>query len=376
MNKVLILPDSYKGTLSAVEVARVIGECTRRRFPSAEVIEIPVADGGEGSVACFLQALDGERITCRTRDPLGGEILADWGLLDGGRCAVIEMAAAAGLPLVEGRRDPLNASTYGVGLLLCDALSRGVREVILGLGGSSTTDFGCGAAAALGVRFYDAGGRELIPTGGTLCKVVRVDTSGALPALRDVKLTLMCDVKNPLCGKNGAAYVFSPQKGASDGEVALLDGGLAHIAAVVRQELGVDVADLAGGGAAGGMAAGMVAFFGGTICSGIDTVLSAVGFDGLLAGADLVFTGEGKLDGQSAGGKVISGICARAAAVGVPVVAVCGGIEGDITPLYEGGLTAAFAINRLPEDFSISRHKSAENLRATVEDILRLLSAK
>ena len=371
MRKILLVPDSFKGTLSSKQICEIIGDRINVHFPDAEVISIPVADGGEGSVDCFLSAMDGELIKCPSLDPLNGEMEGFYGLVNGGKTAIIEMAACAGLPLIEDRKDPMGASTYGVGLLMKDAVSRGATEIILGLGGSATTDFGCGAAAALGIVFYNENGETFIPTGGTLSEVNRIE--GGSHCLKGIKVTLMCDVKNPVYGENGAAYVYSPQKGANPEQVKVLDDGLRHICHIARRDTGADVSELSGGGAAGAMAGGMVAFFGATVRMGIDTVLDTVGFDSLLEGADLVFTGEGRIDTQSLQGKVVSGVAKCAQKKGVPVIAVVGGALGDISDIYGMGVNSVFTINRLPEDLSVSRYKSAENLRETVDNVLRIL---
>ncbi|MBR3894435.1 MAG: glycerate kinase [Clostridia bacterium] len=372
MKKVILVPDSFKGTLSSEQICEIMRERIEAHHPNAEIVSIPVADGGEGSVACFLGAMGGELIKCRAVNPFFEEMEGFYGLVRGGKTAVIEMAACAGLPLVENRKDPMKATTYGVGLLIEDALSQGVEEIVLGLGGSATNDFGCGAAAALGVIFRDANGESFIPTGGTLYAVEHIDVSGVPSRLKDVKITLMCDVKNPVWGENGAAFVYAPQKGANAEQVLLLDAGLRHICDVVRRALGKDVSRVIGGGAAGAMAGGMIAFFDAKTRMGIDVVLDTVGFDRLLEGADMVFTGEGKIDSQSLEGKVVIGVARRAKEKGVPVVAVVGGAEGDLSVAYDMGVTAVFPINRLPEDFSVSRYKSEENLRHTVDNILRL----
>lgn len=371
MKKVLLVPDSFKGTLSSQRICDIIGERIKFHFPDSEVLSIPVADGGEGSVECFLAAMGGELIKLPSVGPLFDPMEGFYGLVNGGRTAVIEMAACAGLPLIEDRRDPMRATTYGVGLLIRDAVSRGVGEIILGLGGSATNDFGCGAASALGVRFFDEKGEEFIPAGGTLSRVSHIERGEN--ALGNVKITLMCDVKNPVFGEKGAAFVYAPQKGATPGQVELLDLGLRHICDIVSRDLGIDVSNLVGGGAAGAMAAGAVAFLGASVRMGIDAVLDTVGFDGMLEDCDLVFTGEGKLDSQSLQGKVVSGVAMRSAAKNVPVIAIVGGVEGDISAIYSMGVTSVFTVNRLPEDLSVSRYKSAENLRGTADDIIRLL---
>jgi len=371
MKKFLLVPDSFKGTLSSKQICDIITEKIKIFFPNAEAVSIPVADGGEGSVECFLSAMGGELIKCPSVNPLFEKMEGFYGLVNGGKTAVIEMAACAGLPLIEDRKDPMRATTYGVGLLIKDALSRGAKEIILGLGGSATNDFGCGAAAALGISFYNEKGENFIPTGGTLSQVTRIERSEMCSG--NIKITLMCDVKNPVYGENGAAYVYAPQKGASLEQVKSLDNGLRHIAEVVRRDLGADVSELIGGGAAGAMAGGMAAFFGASVKMGIEAVLDTVGFDRLLEDADMVFTGEGKLDAQSLQGKVVCGVARRAAKKKVPVIAVVGGVEDGASAVYSMGVTAVFTVNRLPEDFSVSRYKSENNLRATVEDVLRLL---
>lgn len=372
MKKILLVPDSFKGTLSSKQICEIITEKIATHFPEAQAVAIPVADGGEGSVECFLSAMGGELVKCEAQNPYFEKMEGFYGLLNGGKTAVIEMAACAGLPLVEDRKDPCLTTTYGVGLLIRDAVHRGAEEIILGLGGSSTNDFGCGAAAALGVKFYGCDG-SFIPTGGTLSKIEWIDVSGVVSGLKNIKITLMCDVKNTVYGKGGAAYVYAPQKGATPEQVRLLDEGLKHVCDVVKRDLGTDVSTMQGGGAAGAMAGGMVAFFGTAVKMGIDVVLDTVGFDLMLSDADLVFTGEGKIDSQSLEGKVICGVAKRAAAKNVPVIAVVGGVDGDVSPVYDLGVNSVFAINRMPEDFSVSRYKSEKNLSDTVDDILRLL---
>ena len=373
MKRFLIAPDSFKGTLSSKSICEITEKCIKEHFPDSEVISIPVADGGEGSVDCLVSAMDGERVKCSSVDPFFENMEGFYGLLNNGKTAVIEMAACAGLPLVEDRKNLMLTTTYGVGLLIKDAVSRGVEEIILGLGGSATNDFGCGAAASLGVVFYDEDGKCFVPTGGSLSKVKRIEMGPDVHLLDNIKLTLMCDVKNPVYGEYGAAFVYAPQKGASVEQAKILDDGLRHICEVVHRDIGVDVSTLCGGGAAGAMAGGMVAFFNASVRMGIDVVLDTVGFDSLLEKADAVFTGEGKMDSQSLSGKVISGVARRAKAKNVPVIAVVGGVEGDVSEVYDFGVTSVFAINRLPEDFSVSRYKSEENLAKTVDNILRLL---
>lgn len=371
--KIVLIPDSFKGTLSSVEVCRVLRGCVELRLPGCEVRAIPVADGGEGSVDAFLAALGGEKVHARVAGPFFEPVESFYGLTDGGKTAIVEMAACAGLPLAGERRDPALTTTYGVGELIALAVEGGARKIILGLGGSATNDAGCGAAAALGVRFFDRTGTPFVPTGGTLGEVERIDVSAARERLRGVEITAMCDIDNPMYGENGAAYVFAPQKGAGPEQVRALDAGLRRLAGVMRRELGMDFAELPGAGAAGAMGAGVTAFLGASLQSGIESVLNAVDFDSAAADADLIFTGEGRLDSQSMRGKVVIGVARRAKRLGKRVIAIVGGAEGELEAAYAEGVTAVFTTNRLPEPLSRSAPRAAENLAFTMDNILRLL---
>lgn len=375
MEKILLVPDSFKGTLSSRQVCQVMAGQLRRFFPQAQVKSIPVADGGEGSVEAFLAAAGGERRTRTVTGPFGEPVEAFYGILGDGRTAVIEMAACAGLPLAEGRLNPERATTYGVGELLLAAKEAGCTKAILGLGGSCTNDGGVGAAAALGAKFTRADGAAFIPTGGTLGEIAALDVSPVAQALQGMELTAMCDIDNPLYGDAGAAAVFAPQKGADAAMVARLDAGLRHLGQVATRCLGRDFSHLPGAGAAGGLGFGMAAFCGAQLRMGIDAVLDAVGFDSLLPGTDMVFTGEGKIDSQSARGKVVSGVAARCRKAGVPVVAVVGQIGQGFEEMYQQGLTAVFSINRAAQPFAESRFHAGENLALTMENIARLLAA-
>lgn len=375
MEKILLVPDSFKGTLSSRQVCQVMAGQLRRFFPQAQVKSIPVADGGEGSVEAFLAAAGGERRTRTVTGPFGEPVEAFYGILGDGRTAVIEMAACAGLPLAEGRLNPERATTYGVGELLLAAKEAGCTKAILGLGGSCTNDGGAGAAAALGAKFTRADGAAFVPTGGTLGEIAALDVSPVAQALQGMELTAMCDIDNPLYGDAGAAAVFAPQKGADAAMVARLDAGLRHLGQVAARCLGRDFSHLPGAGAAGGLGFGMAAFCGAQLRMGIDAVLDAVGFDSLLPGTDVVFTGEGKIDSQSARGKVVSGVAARCRKAGVPVVAVVGQIGQGFEEMYQQGLTAVFSINRAAQPFAESRFHAGENLALTMENIARLLAA-
>lgn len=375
MEKILLVPDSFKGTLSSRQVCQVMAGQLRRFFPQAQVKSIPVADGGEGSVEAFLAAAGGERRTRTVTGPFGEPVEAFYGILGDGRTAVIEMAACAGLPLAEGRLNPERATTYGVGELLLAAKEAGCTKAILGLGGSCTNDGGAGAAAALGAKFTRADGTAFVPSGGTLGEIAALDVSPVAQALQGMELTAMCDIDNPLYGEAGAAAVFAPQKGADAAMVARLDAGLRHLGQVATRCLGRDFSHLPGAGAAGGLGFGMAAFCGAQLRMGIDAVLDAVGFDSLLPGTDVVFTGEGKIDSQSARGKVVSGVAVRCRKAGVPVVAVVGQIGQGFEEMYQQGLTAVFSINRAAQPFAESRFHAGENLALTMENIARLLAA-
>lgn len=373
MKKCIIISDSFKGSLSSSEICSIAEASMARFFPECTLCKVPVADGGEGTVACFREACGGELVTVTVRGPFGEPIDASYLQLPGGQAA-IEMAAAAGLPLVGDRKDPRKASTYGVGQLIRHAVEHGSLKILLGLGGSCTNDGGCGCAAALGVRFLDQDGLPFVPVGETLADIQSIDLSGTA-FLQDVQLTAMCDIDNPMHGPTGAAFVFAPQKGADPETAAFLDRQLMALDETIRRELGRRVADIPGAGAAGAFGAGMVAFFQAELRPGIEAVLDLVGFDDMLEGCDMVFTGEGRLDSQSVRGKVLSGVGRRAQRHGVPVVAIVGGVTQDTEAICESGLgiSAVFTTNRQAVSFEESRHASRQNYRYTFDNILRLI---
>ena len=370
MSRYVLIPDSFKGTLSSLEICQIVTEEILTLEPDAEVCAIPVADGGEGTVDAFLSAVGGQRITLDCTGPWGQPVSAFYGLLPDGS-AVVEMAAAAGLPLVGDRRDPEKTTTYGVGQLMAHAAAHGARQIVLALGGSATNDGGCGAAAALGMGFYDEEGRSFVPTGDTLCRISRIDAGAVKETLRGIPVLTMCDIDNTLCGPSGAAAVFGPQKGADEAMVRRLDEGLLHLAQVIRRDLGTEVLTLPGGGAAGGFGAGAAAFLDSQLRMGIDVVLELAEFDRRAAGADLIITGEGRLDSQSLRGKVVIGVARRAKALGVPVAALVGGSETDISAVYAEGVSGVFPINPLPLPFGEVRLHCRENLRFTAGNLLR-----
>ena len=370
MASYIVIPDSFKGTLSSVEVCRIVEEVIYSLEPEARVRAIPVADGGEGTVDAFLAAVGGRRVSVACAGPCGEPLTACYGLLPDGT-AVVEMAAAAGLPLVGERRNPERTTTYGVGQLMVHAARQGAKRLVLALGGSATNDGGCGAAAAAGVRFWDGAGRSFVPVGAPLRDIACIDVSAMDPALARLPVETMCDIDNPLCGPTGAAAVFGPQKGADAAMVGRLDAGLAHLAAMIRRDLGREVLTLPGGGAAGGFGAGAAAFFGSPLRMGIDLVLELTDFDRHAARADLIITGEGRLDSQSLRGKVVVGVARRAKRLGVPVAALVGGCERDIAAVYGQGVSGVFPINPLPAPLAETLPHCRENLRFTAANLLR-----
>ena len=370
MSKYVLIPDSFKGTMSSAAICRVMAQEIRALEPDAQIVSVPVADGGEGTVEAFLTAMGGQRIEVACKGPYFEDITGYFAMLPGD-IAVVEMAVAAGLPMVGQRRNAEATTTYGVGQLIDAALDHGARQVILGLGGSATNDGGCGAAAALGVEFRNAAGERFVPVGGTLKDIASVSAAHVHPRISCVPFTTMCDIDNPLCGESGASAVFGPQKGADEAMVARLDAGLRHLAEVAERDLGRRILDLPGSGAAGGFGGGSVAFFNSTLRMGIDIVLDVTRFDSLAADADLVLTGEGKLDSQSLRGKVVIGVARRAKPLGVPVAALVGASETDIDAAYDEGVSGVFPINPLPQPFEEVREHVEENLRFTVRNLLR-----
>lgn len=372
MKKVVLVPDSFKGTMSSNEICNIMLESIHKYYPEADVISIPVADGGEGSVDCFLSAVGGRKVTLSVKGPYFEDIQAFYGILPD-NTAVVEMAAAAGLPLVGDNRHAEKTTTYGVGQLIKHAAEAGCKKIIVGLGGSSTNDGGAGAAAALGVRFKDTEGKDFIPVGETLSNIASIDVSEICLDLKGIELITMCDIDNPLCGPHGAAAVFGPQKGADEAMVKLLDKNLTHLAEMVKRDIGADIINIPGSGAAGGMGGGMLAFFGSRLQMGIETVLDTVNFDTLLEDADLVFSGEGKIDSQSLRGKVVIGVARRTKRLNVPLIAVVGDIGDDIDSAYEKGVSAIFSINRVAVPYKEARLRSKSDLALTMDNILRFV---
>lgn len=372
VKKFVLIPDSFKGTMSSAEICAIMEAAIEKYCPDSRVVSLPVADGGEGSVDSFIAAMGGKKVFTTVEGPYMDDMESFYGVLEDGT-AVIEMAACAGLPLVENDLHPNRATTYGVGQLMVHAATHGCKKLIVGLGGSCTNDAGTGAAAAAGVKFYDKNGKAFVPTGGTLGEIEKIDVSGLCPQLKAAEVTAMCDIDNPFYGENGAAYVFGPQKGATPTMIAVLDDGLKKLAGTMAKELSVDVSAVPGSGAAGGMGGGMLAFFGARLKPGIETTLDAVNFDALAEDADLVFSGEGRLDSQSLRGKVVIGVARRTKKLGVPLIAVVGDIGDDIERVYDLGVSAVFSINRVAVDFKVARTRSKSDLALTMDNLMRFL---
>lgn len=372
MKKIAVVSDSFKGSVSSAEICEITAQQAARFFPGCEVVGLPVADGGEGTVDSFLACLPGEKVHLEVTGPNFERVESFYGSF--GETAIIEMAAAAGLPMVDDDKNPSKTTTFGVGELMRHALSNGAKRIILALGGSATNDGGCGAASALGTRFFNAAGEQFVPVGGTLSGIVRIENEETMRLLSGVEVIAMCDIDNPMHGERGAACVFSPQKGADAEMVQFLDRELIALDHTLAREMNARVAELPGAGAAGAMGAGAVAFFGASLKPGIETVLDTVRFEERIAGANFVITGEGKIDSQSLRGKVVIGVSRRAKLLGIPVFAVVGDVGDDIDEAYSQGVTAVFSTNHLAIPFSEAKKRSKLDYRLTIENLFRLLA--
>lgn len=377
MKKIVIASDSFKGSLSSAEVAACGERAVHRLFPDCEVVQLPVADGGEGTVETLTAALGGQSVATVVHDPLGRIITAQYGWIAQTQTAIIEMAAASGLPLLQpAERNPWLTSTYGTGELIRDALKRGCRKFLIAIGGSATNDGGMGLLQALGFRFLDAEGQELPGRGGSLQKIQQIDCTGAIATLKSCQFTVACDVTNPFYGTEGAAYVFAPQKGADAAMVEALDQGLHHFAQLIHTTQGITIDHLPGAGAAGGLGGGLVAFLQARLTPGIEMVLDALQFDRQIAGADLIITGEGKLDAQTCMGKTALGVLRRAQRQNIPVVALGGAVEASEV-LNRCGFLAVLPI--LPYPVSLTEAMdpifTQQNIERTLTQVLRLFHA-
>jgi len=374
--KIIIAPDSFKGNLSSIQVAGYIAAGIRKADPQAEIIEIPVADGGEGSVEALVTAAGGKILTARVTGPLGNPVDSFWGLLADGQTAVIEMAAAAGLHLVpRDQRNPMLTTTRGVGELILEALNHEVERIIMCIGGSSTNDAGTGMIQALGGLFLDSDRAVLGDGGQILSQIAQLDLSSLDQRLKKIKFITACDVQNPLFGLTGAAHIYAPQKGADAATVQALDKGLENFAQISQRNLGIDVAEMPGAGAAGGLGFALLAFLQSKMLPGIEVVMDAVDFDHVIRGADLLITGEGRTDGQTAFGKVPVGLAGVAARHGVPVICLSGGLADNYEAIYDLGVTAAFSnvLDAMPLGEAMAR--SGDMLTKSAYALTRLMLA-
>jgi glycerate kinase len=371
--KIVLAPDSFKECMSARDAVLAMDRGVHRALPGVETVLLPIADGGEGTLRTMVFAGHGTLYDCEATDPLGGRIVAHYGILGDAATAVVEMAEASALTLVPlARRDPTITTTYGTGELIREALAHGVRQLIVAIGGSATNDAGAGALIALGARLLDASGEPIGFGGGALEGLAHIDLSGLDPRLASARLRVACDVTNPLYGPRGASATFGPQKGATPAMVETLDASLRRFADVLLRDTGIDVHDVPGGGAAGGLGAALIAC-GGRLEPGIDLVLDAVGFDDKVRGSTALFTGEGRIDAQTASGKAISGLVERASRAGVPVVVFAGSILPGYESLYDKGLTSVHAILPRPCSLKEALAEGPANLEHAVEGVARAL---
>ncbi len=372
--KLIFAPDSFKGSLSAQKICNVLQRVAGTVMPNVEFESIPLADGGEGTVEALVSATKGKLLEHRVSDPLGRPITAQYGILGNENTAVIEMAAASGLPSLSGdEKNPLKTTTFGSGELIRHATEQNVDKIIMGIGGSATTDCGTGMAQALGVRFFDQRGDEVNqPMNGERMGAVKsIDLSGCI---HTPPIVVACDVSNPLLGKSGAVYVYAPQKGAVAGQLPFLEKNMSHIIDIIEKAVDKKVRDNAGAGAAGGLGAGLMAFLDAQLFAGVDLVLDACHFVDRIRDADFIITGEGEIDAQTLHGKTISGVLERAQKLGVPVIAIAGKVDHDLQDLYNNGLLSAFSICSGPMTLEQSIHYAEKLVQSCGERIFRVLN--
>lgn len=373
--KVVIAPDSYKESLTAMEVATAIENGFKQIMPDAQYVKLPMADGGEGTVQSLVDATGGKVVAVSVTGPLGQAVEGFFGLLGDGSTAVIEMAAASGLHLVEPvQRNPLLTTTYGTGELITAALDAGVKHIIVGIGGSATNDGGVGMAQALGAKLLDKQGKDLAFGGGALADLATIDLAGLDPRLADVQLEVACDVDNPLCGVKGASHIFGPQKGATPEMVEQLDRNLAHYAEVIRQTNGKDVVNQQGAGAAGGLGAALLGLFDATLRPGISIVMDAVNLSEVVKDADLVITGEGRIDSQTIHGKTPIGVARVAKQSNLPVIGIAGSIAKDCAIVHEHGIDAVYSVVLGATDLPTALKEAAFNVEMTSRNVAAALA--
>ena len=374
--KIVAAPNAFKGSLTATEAAAAMAAGIRNVLPAAEIAQVPVADGGDGLVDVAVEALDGERRTLTVTGPRNEPVAAEYCYVPARSLVTVEMALASGLALLpDDQRDPTLTTTYGTGELIRAGLDLGVTHIDVGIGGSATNDGGIGMAQALGARFLDQGGRELPGIGASLNAIAAIDLTGLDPRIETTRFEAVCDVDNPLCGPQGAATVYGPQKGASPEQVEELDRGLRNLAAVIKKQMEREVADMPGAGAAGGLGAGLHAFLGAELRRGIDLIFELVGLEEKLAGADLVLTGEGQIDFQTVFGKAPGGVGAAAKAHGVPCLAIAGSVGADLGDLHATGIDAVFSLCTGPITLEAAMRDAGENLARVTQQAIQCFLA-
>lgn len=375
MKKIVIASDSFKGSVTSLEIAHEAEQAILKIFPECQVIKIPVADGGEGTVEALVSSMNGKLVYRRVQGPLEEQTVASYGLINSGKTAVLEMASASGLALLsQDRRNPMCTTTYGTGELIKDALSQGCTDFLIGIGGSATNDAGTGMLQALGFQFLDKTGQVLGKGGEILEHIHSIDRSDVAEELQMARFRIACDVKNPFYGPNGAAYIYGRQKGASEEMIERLDSGLRNFASVIKKEAQLDINAIAGSAAAGGMGGGFVAFLNAELVPGTELILNTIRFDELIEGADLIITGEGKIDHQTGMGKAPLGILHSGRRQAIPVIAIAGNVQ-DVEELNNRGFLAVFSILPFPVNIEEAMKKefTCANIRRTLEQQLRII---
>jgi len=372
--KIVIAPDSFKESLTALHVCEALEKGIKTHFPNAEISKVPMADGGEGTVQSLVDATGGQIIQAKVTGPLGKEVEAFYGILGDGKTAVIEMAAASGLHQVPmDERNPLITTTRGTGELILKALDQNVKHIIIGIGGSATNDGGAGMAKALGAKLINTNGAEIKEGGGSLNQLAAIDLTNFDSRLAEVKVEVACDVDNPLTGETGASAVFGPQKGATSDMVKQLDRNLAHYAAIIEKEMDIHIQNVPGAGAAGGLGGGLLAFLSAELKPGVDIVIEATQLESYIKNADLVITGEGRIDGQTIYGKTPIGVAKTAKKHSVPVIAIAGSIGAGSEAVYEHGISALFSVVPGAVTLSEALEKAGENVERTAKNVASVI---
>ena len=373
---IVITPDSFKECLTATEVAKNITKGILNVYPNAKINEIPISDGGEGLLESLVIPFGGKIISVKVKDPLSRDIYSEYGILKDGKTAVIEMAKASGLELLKDKeKNPLITTTFGTGQLIKDALDKGCKKLIIGLGGSATNDGGSGMAKALGIKFFNARNEELKPGGGNLGSLNNIDLSGIDKRIKDCEIVVACDVTNPLTGPNGASYVYGAQKGGSQETLDVLDQNLKNYANIIKAAINKDIESIAGAGAAGGTGAGLLAFLNAKLVNGIELILETLQLEAHIKKADLIITGEGKIDSQTLHGKTVAGIARMAKKHHVPVIVITGKIGEDIDPIYNMGVNAIYSIVNQPMELSTALKNADILIRSCTENIIRTIKS-